>query len=68
MRPRHLSTSTESTPAPQRSRNVASEEVQVLYARDLPNATIQPFKMWQPPRLKTGLRNQPIGRKVAITA
>jgi hypothetical protein len=33
--------------------------------RDLLNkGTIQPFKAWHPSRMKTGLRNQPIGRKV----
>jgi len=38
----------------------------MLYAKELPDATIQPFSVWQPPRMKTGLRNQPIGRKIAI--
>jgi hypothetical protein len=39
----------------------------MLHAKDLPNVTSQPFKVWHPPRMKTGLRNHPIGRKVAIT-
>ena len=39
----------------------------MLHAKDLPNATSQPFKVWQPPRMKTGLRNHSIGRKIAIT-
>jgi hypothetical protein len=37
-----------------------------LHVEDLPNATSQPFKVWQPPRMKTGLRNHSIGRKIAI--
>jgi hypothetical protein len=37
-----------------------------LSTRDLPNDQIrvQPFKVWHPSRMKTGLRNHPIGRKV----
>ncbi len=26
----------------------------------------QPFKAWHPSRMKTGLRNQPIGRRVPL--
>ena len=37
-----------------------------MYAKDLPNATIQPFRVWHPSRIKTGLRNRPIGKKIAI--
>jgi hypothetical protein len=35
-------------------------------ARDSPNLTVEPFRVWHPPRMKTGLRNQPIGRKIEI--
>lgn len=37
-----------------------------LSRRDLPNdqVRVQPFKVWHPSRMKTGLRNHPIGRKV----
>src|SRR4029077_8159032 len=34
-------------------------------AWELLNRNIQPFKAWHPSRLKTGLRNHPIGRKVS---
>jgi hypothetical protein len=35
---------------------------------DLPNSPlpISPFKAWSPPGMKTGLRNQPIGRKMSL--
>jgi hypothetical protein len=37
-------------------------------ANDLPNSPlpISPFKAWSPPGMKTGLRNQPIGRKMSL--
>jgi hypothetical protein len=38
----------------------------MLYAEDSPNATIQPFRVWHPSRMKSGLRNRPIGRKIVI--
>jgi hypothetical protein len=31
----------------------------------LDKGAIQPFKVWHPSRIKTGLRNHPIGRKVS---
>jgi hypothetical protein len=42
------------------------DETTMLYVKDLPNGAIQPFREWHPSRMKTGLRNQPIGRKIAI--
>jgi len=40
----------------------------MLQARDLLNdqVTVQPLKVWHPSRLKTGLRNHSIGRKISI--
>jgi hypothetical protein len=37
-----------------------------LDAKDLANAKIQPFGEWHPPRMKTGLRNRLIGKKIEI--
>jgi hypothetical protein len=38
--------------------------------KDLPNrqGTIPPFKSWDRPGMKTGLRNHPIGKKVSLIA
>jgi hypothetical protein len=68
MRPPDLSLNTESKPAATQISKFVSEGAMTLHAKDLPNATIQPFKVWHPPRMKTGLRNQPIGRKVSMFA
>jgi|HubBroStandDraft_2_1064218.scaffolds.fasta_scaffold07780_3 hypothetical protein len=66
MRLPDLLASTESKPTLQRLGTLPKEGVPMLYAKDLPDATIQPFRVWHPPRMKTGLRNQPIGRTIAI--
>jgi len=68
MRPSDLSLNTESEPAARRLGKLVGDGAKTLHAKDLPNATIQPFKVWHPPRMKTGLRNQPIGRKVSMFA
>jgi hypothetical protein len=68
MRPPDLSPNTESKPAAKRLSTFVSEDAKTLHAKDLPNATTQPFKVWHPPRMKTGLRNQPIGRRVSMVA
>jgi hypothetical protein len=68
MRPSDLSLNTESEPAARRLGKFVGDDAKTLHAKDLPNATIQPFKVWHPPRMKTGLRNQPIGRKVSMFA
>jgi hypothetical protein len=68
MRPSDLSLNTESEPAARRLGKFVGDGAKTLHAKDLPNATIQPFKVWHPPRMKTGLRNQPIGRKVSMFA
>jgi hypothetical protein len=68
MRPPNLLSSTESDPTFKEVGELHTEGTKMLHAKDLPNATSQPFKVWHPPRMKTGLRNHPIGRKVAITA
>jgi hypothetical protein len=68
MRRPDLSLNSESKPAPKRFSTSVSEGANTMHAKDLPNATIQPFKGWHPPRMKTGLRNHPIGRKVSIFA
>jgi hypothetical protein len=68
MRPPDLSLNTESEPAARRLGKFVADSAKTLHAKDLPNATIQPFKVWHPPRMKTGLRNQPIGRKVSMFA
>jgi hypothetical protein len=70
MRSSELSPSTESSSKSKRFGTLAIAGIKVLQAKDLPKdqVTVQPFKEWHPPRMKTGLRNQPIGRKVAIIA
>jgi hypothetical protein len=68
MRSSDLSLNTESKPAAKHSSKFVSGGAKTLHAKDLPNATIQPFKVWHPPRMKTGLRNHPIGRKVSMFA
>jgi hypothetical protein len=68
MRPPNLLSRTESDPALKPVGELQTRGAKLLHAKDLPNATSQPFKVWHPPRMKTGLRNHPIGRKVAITA
>ena len=62
MRRTRLSLSIESIPASKR----LAEREEMPEVRDLLNkGTIQPFKAWHPSRMKTGLRNHPIGRKVS---
>jgi len=67
MRPPNLLSRTESNPTLKPVGELQTEGPKMLHAKDLPNATSQPFKVWQPPRMKTGLRNHSIGRKIAIT-
>jgi hypothetical protein len=67
MRPQDvLLLNTESNQTAARAGAFAGEGTTTLHSRDLPNVTSQPFKMWQPLRMKTGLRNQPIGRRVSM--
>jgi hypothetical protein len=66
MRRRDVLARTESKRTLQRLGTLQKDGMTTLYAKDLPNATIQPFRVWHPPRMKTGLRNRPIGRKIAI--
>src|SRR5258707_11135318 len=68
MRPSNLSPSIDSIPTSKRLGTLASEGIKMLQARDLLNdqVTVQPLKVWHPSRLKTGLRNHLIGRKVSI--
>jgi hypothetical protein len=42
--------------------------IETLHARDFQNDAMsaQPFKVWHPSRLKTGLRNRPIGKKFSM--
>src|SRR5271166_374417 len=70
MRPSNPSPSIDSIPTSKRLGTLASEGIKMLQARDLLNdqVTVQPLKVWHPSRLKTGLRNHPIGRKVSIIA
>jgi hypothetical protein len=70
MRSSELSPGTESSSNSKRLGTLSVAGIKVLQAKDLPKdqLTVQPFKAWHPPRMKTGLRNQPIGRKVAIIA
>jgi hypothetical protein len=68
MRPPELLSRTESNHALRPLDELQTEGAKTLHAKDLPNATSQPFKVWHPPRMKTGLRNHPIGRKIALTA
>ncbi len=66
MRPPDLLARTESKRALQRLGALKKDGMTILYAKDLPNAAIQPFRFWHPPRMKTALRNRSIGRKIAI--
>jgi hypothetical protein len=66
MRPAELLSRTESDPVVKPLNPVSREGLKMLHARDLPNATTQPFKAWHPLRMKTALRNHPIGRTIAI--
>jgi hypothetical protein len=66
MRPPDLLARTASKPTLRRSSTLPKDDVGTLYAKDLPDAAIQPFRPWHPPRLKTGLRNQAIGKKIAV--
>ena len=43
-----------SKPTLRRLSTLPKEGFGTLYAKDLPDATIQPFRAWHPPRLKTG--------------
>jgi hypothetical protein len=49
-----------------RSRTDASDRQSGQKARDIEEPPVQPIKAWRPSRLKTGLRNHSIGRKVSI--
>jgi hypothetical protein len=66
MRPRDILSRTELSSSLEPPATIEQEGTKRLHAKDLPNATTQPFKVWHPPRMKTGLRNHPIGRKVEI--
>src|ERR1700719_2098879 len=66
MPPPDLLARTESKRTLQRLGTFQTDGLTMLYAKDLPNGTIQPFRVWHPSRMKTGLRNRPIGRKIAI--
>jgi hypothetical protein len=66
MRSPDLLARTESKRRLQRLGTLQKDGPTILYAKDLPNATIQPFRVWHPSGMKTGLRNRPIGRKIAI--
>jgi len=67
MQPPDFLPSTESNSVSKGLTALQRDQLNSLYAKDLPNATIQPFKMWQPLRMKTGLRNHRIGRKMSLT-
>jgi hypothetical protein len=68
MRPSDNSPSRVSNPSKKHSDMPAGAGVKTQPSADLSNdqVTIQPFKVWDPPRMKTGLRNHPIGRKVPL--
>jgi hypothetical protein len=46
------------------------DSVQWLQGRRYPNdqVTVPHVKSWHPSRMKTGLRNRPVGRKVPVVA
>jgi hypothetical protein len=66
MRPAELLSKTELNPVLKPLIPLPGEDVKLLHTRDLPNATTQPFKAWHPLRMKTALRNHPIGRTITI--
>jgi hypothetical protein len=49
-----------------RSDTHQNEDVTKLKAEDFLNAKFQPFREWHPPRMKTGLRNHLLGKKIEI--
>ena len=51
-----------------RSRTAASEDGKGAKPEDLVHATLALVRPWRPAKLKTGLRNRPIGRKVYVVA
>jgi hypothetical protein len=51
-----------------RLRTVASEDGEWAKPEDLVRATLAPIRPWRPSRMKTGLRNRSIGRKVYVVA
>jgi hypothetical protein len=59
-----------SNPSRKHLDTLAGAGIKTLPLTDLSNdqVTIRPFKVWDPPRMKTGLRNHPIGRKVSVIA
>jgi hypothetical protein len=50
----------------QPSDTLPNEDVTKFNAKDSPTAKVQPFRVWHPPRMKTGLRNQLIGKKIEL--
>jgi hypothetical protein len=65
-RPVDFLPNTESNAGTEGIATFGNQATQTMHAKDVPDATIQPFKAWHPPRMKTGLRNHPIGRKIEI--
>ena len=66
MRPRNVLARTESKRTLQRLNTLQEDGMTRLYGKDLPDVTIQPFRVWHPSRMKTGWRNRTIGTKIAI--
>jgi hypothetical protein len=51
-----------------RLRTVANGDGELAKPEDLVQATLALIKPWRPSRMKTGLRNRSIGRKVYVVA
>jgi hypothetical protein len=51
-----------------RLRTVANGDGEWAKPEDLVQATLALIKTWRPSRMKTGLRNRSIGRKVYVVA
>jgi hypothetical protein len=66
MRRRNFLARTESKRTLQRLGALQEDAMTMPYGKNLRKVTIQPFRVWHPPRMKTGLRNRTIGRKIAI--
>ena len=68
MRPSNPSPQYRLNPHLKAFRHTRKGGIKMLQARDSLNddVTVQPLKVWHPSRLKTGLRNHSIGRKVSI--
>ena len=49
-----------------RLRVIASENEKNRQAEDSDWVTALPIKSWRPSRMKTGLKNHPIGKKVTV--